>query len=115
MDQRDQVLDGEQHHVLRVVGTGRGVLGHRRSDDLDIFTGDATLAEAVPPVEAEWRTAGLAVRTKQRYATFTRLWVGERPVQVERAQAGVPDRAVLSSLGDRGRRAHPLARRHGRR
>lgn len=71
-------------------------MGHRRSDDLDIFTGDATLAEAVPPVEAEWRTAGLAVGTQQRYATFTRLWVGERPVKVERAQDS-PYRIVPSS------------------
>ncbi len=113
MDQRDQVLDGEQHHILQVAaqvlprygfelagGTAlaAGYLGHRRSDDLDISTGDATLAEAVPAVEAAWSAAGLTVRTEQRYATFTRLWVGERPVKVELAQDS-PYRLVPPSEG----------------
>lgn len=101
IEHRGEVLDAEQHHILAVAasvlpaygfqlagGTGlaAGYLGHRRSDDFDLFTGARTLAEAVPAVDAAWRAAGLSVRTEQRYPTFTRLWVGERPVKVELAE-----------------------------
>ncbi|MDA8197899.1 MAG: hypothetical protein M0Z54_00525 [Thermaerobacter sp.] len=54
------------------------------------------MAEAVPAADAVWRAAGLTVRAEQRYATFTRLWVGERPLKVELAQDS-PYRLVPSS------------------
>ena len=109
MDQRDQVLDSEQHHILGVAaqvlphdgfelagGTAlaAGSLGHRVSDDLDIFTGDATLAEAVPAVETAWRAA-----------------------RQSRARPGpsVSAGARVRSLGDGGRHAHPITYRPGRR
>lgn len=98
---RNKVLDAEQHRILAVAATvlprygfelaggtalAAGYLGHRLSDDLDLFTGDATMGEAVPAIEAAWQRAGIPVRAETRYATFTRLWVGGRPVKVELAQ-----------------------------
>ncbi|MDA8192755.1 MAG: nucleotidyl transferase AbiEii/AbiGii toxin family protein [Thermaerobacter sp.] len=71
--------------------------GHRLSADLDLFTGGATMAEAGPAVEAAWRVAGIAARAEKRYSTFTRLWVGERPVKVELAQDS-PYRLAPSSV-----------------
>lgn len=72
IDHRDKVLDAEQHRILQVAATvlppygfelaegtalAAGYLGHRLSDDLDLFTGDAIMAEAAPAMEAACRLA----------------------------------------------------------
>lgn len=101
IDHRDRVLDAEQHEILRVAATvlphygvelaggtalAAGYLGHRLSDDLDLFTGAAILREAIPAVNAAWQDAGIKVLPEKPYPTFARFWVGERPVKVELAQ-----------------------------
>ncbi len=101
IDHRDRVLDAEQHQVLAVAATAlppygfelaggtalaAGYLGHRLSEDLDLFTGTATVSDAMPVVTEAWKAAGLTVRLDQSRATFARLWVGLRPVKVELAQ-----------------------------
>jgi len=104
MANRDRVLDAEQHRILRIAanilapwgfelagGTAlaAGYLGHRLSDDLDLFSGlippDAW-HEAHAGLQAAWATAGLAVRTEGVQKNFARYWVGQRPVKVELAQ-----------------------------
>lgn len=112
INHRDHVLDAEQHHVLQIAATvlpdygfelaggtalATGYLGHRLSDDLDIFTGDPTIKDAVPTVEAAWRHAGIPVHIEISYATFTRFWVGARPMKVELAQDR-PYRLAASTL-----------------
>ena len=57
-----------------------GYLGHRLSDDLDLFTGAAMLREAIPAVTEAWTAAGIPVRPEKPYPTFARFWVGQRPV-----------------------------------
>lgn len=101
IDHRDRVLDTEQHEILRVAATvlpqygmelaGRtalaaGYLGHRLSEDLDLFTGAVTLREALPAVLDAWKAAGISVRPEPSYPGFARVWVGERPVKVELVQ-----------------------------
>ncbi len=101
IDHRDRVLDAEQHAILRVAATvlpqygvklaggtalAAGYLGHRLSDDLDLFTGALVLREAIPAVTNAWTAAGIPVRPETAYPTFTRFWVGQRPVKVELAQ-----------------------------
>ncbi len=98
---RDPVLDAEQHQVLAVAATvlppygfelaggtalAAGYLGHRLSEDFDLFTGDATVGLAIPAVQAAWSAAGIPSRVENTYATFARLWVGQRPLKVELAQ-----------------------------
>ena len=98
---RDHVLDAEQHQILHVAATvlpqygfelaggtalAAGYLGHRLSEDLDLFTGDATVGLALRAVQAAWNAAGIPARVEATYDTFARLWVGQRPVKVELAQ-----------------------------
>lgn len=101
IDHRNRVLDAEQHTILRVAATvlpqygvelaggtalAAGYLGHRLSEDLDLFTGAAILRDAIPAVTAAWQDAGIAVLPEKPYPTFARFWVGARPVKVELAQ-----------------------------
>lgn len=115
IDHRERVLDAEQHEILSVAATvlpqygvelaggtalAAGYLGHRLSDDLDLFTGAATLREAVPAVMDAWQAAGIAVRPESSYPGFTRLWVGRRPVKVELAQDSPYQLEAASSTVD---------------
>ena len=101
IDHRNRVLDTEQHEILRVAATvlpqyrvelaggtalAAGYLGHRLSDDLDLFTGAALIREATPAVTEAWKAAGIPVRPEKPYPTFARFWVGQRPMKVELAQ-----------------------------
>ncbi len=112
INHRDHVLDAEQHHVLQVAATvlpdygfelaggtalAAGYLGHRLSDDFDIFTGEPLIKDAILAVEAAWRRAGMPVHVEISYATFARFWVGTRPVKVELAQDS-PYRLAASTL-----------------
>ena len=104
IDQRDRVLDAEQHQILRVAagvlpaygfelagGTALavGYLGHRLSDDLDLFAwplGPDDWHAALAALTTAWAARGLAVRTEGIQKSFARYWVGQRPVKVELAQ-----------------------------
>lgn len=104
IDQRSRVLDAEQHQILRLAahvlpaygfelagGTALavGYLGHRLSEDLDLFgipmrPDDWQAAHTA--LTAAWTGQGLSVRTEGVQRSFARYWVGERPVKVELAQ-----------------------------
>jgi len=105
MDQRDRVLDAEQHRILRAAadvlaplgfelagGTAlaAGYFGHRLSDDLNLFSGPMAPADAWTDAHAAlttaWTAQGLPVRTEGVQKSFARYWVGQRPVKVELAQ-----------------------------
>ncbi len=104
IEQRDRVLDAEQHQILGLAaevlpafgfelagGTAlaAGYLGHRLSDDLDLF------GPPMPPEEwqdahaalnALWARHHLSVNAEGVQRSFARYWVGKRPVKVEVAQ-----------------------------
>lgn len=104
IDARDRVLDAEQHQILRLAanvlpaygfalagGTALavGYLGHRLSDDLDIFGSPMRPDEweaAHTALKTVWTRQGLTVRTEGLQKSFARYWVGERPTKVELAQ-----------------------------
>lgn len=106
MNRREQVLDAEQHQILRLAsgvlpsygfelagGTAlaAGYLGHRLSQDLDLFAppmGQPQWTEAVNAVLTVWTTAGLSAQRDSAAPSsgFVRLWVGQRPVKIELAQ-----------------------------
>lgn len=104
IDQRSRVLDVEQHLILGVAATvlpafgfelaggtalAAGYLGHRLSDDLDLFAGPLATPQweaAQTALESAWTTGGLPFRTEVSQGRFTRYWVGVRPVKVELAQ-----------------------------
>ncbi len=104
IDRRSRVLDEEQHQVLQLAanvlpaygfalagGTAlaAGYLGHRLSDDLDLFGVPMRPDEwqaAHAALNAAWRGQGLSVRAEGVQKSFARYWVGERPVKVELAQ-----------------------------
>ena len=88
MKHRDRVLDAEQHQILQHASTvlpaygfelasgtalAAGYLGHRLSDDLDLFTGDATVKPALKAVQAALHAAGFLVSQENVYDTFARL------------------------------------------
>jgi hypothetical protein len=99
-DGRERVMDDEQRHVLRVAaavlpafgfelagGTALAAayLGHRRSEDLDLFTGEREIGPALEAFRDALRREGLAVNAEPHHVgrTFARLLVGRRPVKVE--------------------------------
>ena len=101
-DARDRVMDAEQRHVLRVAslvlpaegyqlvgGTALAAayLGHRRSADLDLFTGLQDIRSGLEALTTALRQAGHEVQTEPHHTghTFARLFVGRRPVKVELA------------------------------
>jgi hypothetical protein len=101
-DGRDRVMDDEQREVLRVAagclaglgfelagGTALAAayLGHRRSEDLDLFTGEREITQALTLFEEALAAHGLPWRAEphQIGRTFARLFVGRRPVKVELA------------------------------
>jgi hypothetical protein len=106
INRREHDLDAEQHQILHLAagvlpaygfelagGTAlaAGYLGHRLSEDLDLFAppmGQPQWADAVAAVTKAWTTAGLPVQreTAALHSGFVRLWVGQRPVKVELAQ-----------------------------
>ena len=104
IDQRHRVLDAEQHQILRLAGRvlpaygfelaggtalAAGYLGHRRSDDIDLFgplmRPDEWEAAHAALIEA-WAKSGIAARTDGVQKSFARYWVGGRPIKVELAQ-----------------------------
>lgn len=106
IDQREQVLDAEQHQILQMAagvlptygfelagGTAlaAGYLGHRLSDDIDLFAPPLGLPQweaALAAVTAVWQAAGIPAHAEPApaQAGFARFWVGQRPVKVELAQ-----------------------------
>ena len=97
---RERVMDDAQRRVLRVAATvlpafgfelGGGTalaaayLGHRRSEDLDLFTGEREIGPALEAFRDALRREGLAVEAEPHHVgrTFARLFVGARPVKVE--------------------------------
>lgn len=104
IEQRNRVLDAEQHRILGLAAEvlptygfelaggpalAAGYLGHRLSDDFDLF------GPPMPPDEwqaahaalnALWARHDLSVHTEGIQRSFARYWVGKRPVKVELAQ-----------------------------
>lgn len=99
---RERVMDDDQRHILRVAagilptfgfelagGTALAAayLGHRRSEDLDLFTSEKEVSPGLAAFTATLRLQGIPVETEahQTGRTFARLFVGRRPVKVELA------------------------------
>ena len=101
-DGRDRVMDDEQRLILRVAagcltdlgfelcgGTALAAayLGHRRSEDLDLFTGERDITEGLGAFRGALDAHGLPhhVEPHQVGRTFARIFAGDRPVKVELA------------------------------
>lgn len=101
-DGRESVMDDEQRHVLRVASSvlpahgfelaggtalAAAYLGHRRSEDLDLFTGEKDISLGLRDFRAALDQAGFRVDAEphQTGRTFARLFVGTRSVKVELA------------------------------
>ena len=103
-NQRDRVLDAEQHQILRLAASvlpgygfqlaggtalAAGYLGHRLSEDLDPFGGPMRPDEwqtVYAALTTAWAQQGFTVRKEGVQKSFARYWVGERPMKVELAQ-----------------------------
>jgi hypothetical protein len=99
-DGRERVMNEGQRHILRVAASvlpafgfelaggtalAAAYLGHRRSEDLDLFTGEREIGPALEAFRDALRREGLAVEAEPHQVgrTFARLFVGPRPVKVE--------------------------------
>lgn len=99
-DGRQRVMDDEQRRILRIAagvlpafgfelagGTGLAAayLGHRRSEDLDLFTGEREIGPGLGAFTEALRREDLqvALEPHQTGRTFARLFAGLRPVKVE--------------------------------
>ncbi|MCL6648343.1 MAG: nucleotidyl transferase AbiEii/AbiGii toxin family protein [Chloroflexi bacterium] len=115
-ENRERVLDDEQRKILRIAavvlpelgfelagGTALAAayLGHRRSEDIDLFTPSPGIQAGLERLTEALAAQGLQVRVERPQATFAQLFVGERPVKVELASDS-PFRLAASSRSVEG-------------
>lgn len=80
-----QVLPSYGFELAGGTGLAAGYLGHRVSEDLDFFTGIATVKAATDEFLEALRQNGLTWKEDARMPTFSRLWVGDAEIKVELA------------------------------
>ncbi len=80
-----QVLPRYGFELARGTGLAAGYLGHRLSEDLDLFTGERMVGVATDEFLDALRQNGLGWREDARMQTFSRLWVGSSDIKVELA------------------------------